>query len=194
MQAPKKANNRLNPMYQKSHWLVCALCLLFCLSTQAQKYISAIGIQGGNEEVGLSYQYRLIERNTVEGLLAFSTKHISITGLYKYHNPIITQGFNYFVGLGPHIGYLQETEETDYTYFGLSGITGVEFKFPALRLVITGSFRPSFHLNHPKNIQINAGVGFRYVLVRVKDQKKKQRQKRKGQKYDGGKIKFKKKK
>ena len=171
--------------------LFCLLILLFaCSSLSAQKYISAFGVQGGNGEIGLTFQQRILEKSTIEGLLTFSGSHVTLHGLYEFHEPIITKGLNFYVGAGPHVGTLKENGP----FWGISTMAGVEFKFPVMPLVISGSIRPEFHLGHPKSIEIQGGFSVKYVIISNRDRRKKQRKKRKNRAYESGKIRFKKKK
>ncbi len=172
-------------------YLFSLLILIFCCSSlSAQKYITALGIQGGDGEIGLTLQQRIFEKSTIEGLFTFSRSHFTLHGIYEFHRPIITKGLNFYVGAGPHVGTLKDNG----AYSGLTTIVGIEFKFPLMPMVISGTMRPEFHLGHPKSTQVKGGFSVKYVIISDRDRRKRQRQKKKGKAYKSGKIKFKKKK
>ncbi len=159
---------------RKIFLLIGLLVGTYCL--EAQRYISAVGLRGGKGGAGITYQQRLFPKHTVEGILSFGSDQTMFTGLYEYHKPLVTQGLNLYFGAGPHFG--RQRLETDSTgFWGLSGVVGAEFKFPALPLVISADVKPDFHVNHTKAMQWQTGVSIRYVLVSIRDVKKKKRQK-----------------
>lgn len=170
--------------------LLMLVAFLFCTELSAQKYITALGLQGGNGEIGVTFQQRVFGTSTVEGLLTFSTNHITMNALYEYHKPILTKGLNYYVGGGPHFGQLKD----EGPFVGATGIVGLEFKFPVLPIVFGASLRPEFHLNHPNNFELKSGIAVRYVLRTQREQNKSRKQKSKKGQYKSGKLKYKKKK
>lgn len=160
---------------------VIVLIFLSMPYLQGQRYSNALGLRGGGNEIGLTFQQRIAYQSTIEGLLTFSTNHYTLTGLYEFHQPMLTRGLNFYVGGGPHFGRLFKQGEIEANnYFGLSGILGLEWKFLAMPVLLSADLRPQFHLNHVKSMELRPGISVRYILTTQKEINKKTRLKSKG--------------
>lgn len=161
--------------------ILLVLCSIFCSSSlEAQKYGNAFGLRGGGGEAGLTFQQRIAFQSTVEAMFNFSTNHWVATGLYEHHQPMLTRGLNFYLGAGPHIGRLfKEGEIEGRNYFGLTGILGIEWKFPAMPILISADLRPQFHLNHVKSTELKPGIAIRYIMRTDREATRKSRMKSK---------------
>ncbi len=165
--------------------LIITTSILLLVATniaEAQRYISALGIRGGKNQflngasqIGLTYQQRFTKHSTIEVIGLYDLVSFSATGLLEFHTPIITKGFNYYIGFGAHLGHHQDTG----VYPGIDAILGLEWKISGIPLVLSYDVKPAFHLNHNKAVQFNTGVSVRYVIITEKALKKKQREKEK---------------
>ncbi len=179
--------------------IVSIFCCLIVLSSvfntaKAQSYVNALGLQGGNNDIGITLQQRIFEKSSLEALLSFSTNHGDLALMYQFHEPLLTKGLNFYVGAGPHLGLAGSKFKT--VYGGLTGIVGLEMRIPVMPLIFAASLRPQFHLNRPeKNYHINTAISVRYIITRNRDLRKKRRKKKrekKGSKYKSGNINYKK--
>jgi len=156
-----------------------AFCLSFLIGTNTltgQNYSTALGFRGGGDEIGITLQQRITQRTTFEPIITFTTQHVTLNGLFEFHQPILTNGFNFYVGGGPHIGRLFDER---LTYYGLTGIAGLEWKISIIPIVISADIHPEFHLEHPKNTELKYGISVRYVIVSKNAKQKKARKKEK---------------
>lgn len=174
-------------------YLWAVLLLLNIFSASAQRYGSALGVRWGRSHFGGTYQHRVADRNTLEGLLTFNKTEILVGGLFEWHDPLLFnwRSFTTYVGGGPHVGFFR-TDTLKKTFTGLSGIMGIEYKFPALPFVASLDFKPTFHFNHPNNdkrFEPQFAVSIRYVLLTYREQKKqwkkREKERNKKQKNDG---------
>lgn len=179
--AENGGKNLLRPAFVVRYSLLLVLCsLFFCVSLDAQRYGNAVGIRGGGGEVGVTFQQRIFYQSTLEGMFNFSVNHWVGTGLYEFHQPMLTRGLNFYLGAGPHFGRLfKDGELAGRYYYGLSGIVGIEWKFPALPIVISADLRPQFHLNHVKTTELRPGISIRYILRTERESTRKSRAKAK---------------
>ena len=99
--------------------------------------------------------------------------------LPKYHLPITGAGFNLFFGAGMHVGQLKEFGTT----YGYDLMAGIEWKLPALPVVISADVKPAYHINHRDWFDFPAAVSVHYVIAHeTKDKRKKDRKRRKKRK------------
>lgn len=155
------------------------ILILICFQLSAQKYGTAVGVRIGDARFGASVKQRILPRFSAEGIADFQSKSFQFTVLPKYHLPITGEGFNIFLGAGMHYGSLK-----DYgTTFGYDLIAGVEWKIPALPLVIGVDVKPAYHINHEDWFEFPAAVSIHYVLSKEsKEKRKKDRKRRKKRK------------
>lgn len=153
--------------------------VLISFQLSAQKYGTAVGIRLGDARYGMSVKQRIIPRLSAEAITDFQSNSFQFTILPKYHLPITGQGFNLFLGAGVHVGSLKEFGTT----YGYDLIGGIEWKIPALPLVISADVKPAYHINHEDWFEFPASVSVHYVITReTKAKRQKDREKRKKRK------------
>lgn len=157
------------------------LVILFFLSysLSAQKYGTAAGVLLGDARFGISVKQRFLPRFSAEAIADLKANSFQFTMLPKYHLPITGEGFNVFLGAGIHVGQLKEFGTT----YGYDLIGGIEWKIPALPLVISADVKPAYHINHEDWFEFPASVSVHYVITReTKAKRKRDREKRKRKK------------
>ena len=138
--------------------------LLLNGSVQAQKYITAAGLRIDKEAFGLTIQQRILPKSTLEGIGLIGKREVSGTVLFEQHFPIISNGFNYYIGAGGHVGNLK-----DYgNFYGADAIMGLEMKIPILPVNISLDLKPAFHVNHEDWFAFQGGFSIRTILIKQK--------------------------
>lgn len=85
----------------------------------------------------VSVKYFMDETNAVEGLISFGTR-FGIGGLYERHQLIGgTPGFKWFYGGGAYLGF-----EDKKTWFGPTGVVGLDYKFQNAPLNLSLDWKP----------------------------------------------------
>jgi hypothetical protein len=167
-------------MKQKAVFLVAVLFTAASLS--AQKYTTAAGIRVGSG-IGLTVQQHLWDKYTLEGIVQKSLLRdgMQVAALFERHNKLLFKGLNFYIGAGPHFGFYgneplddKSTTETNYikNSIGISAIGGFEMRFK--RLVLSYDFQPGVNITGgPKVLTTQTGVSARYILIKDKKAKKK---------------------
>ena len=129
--------------------------LFFCLTililgglyttASAQDYKVAVGIRLSTAPPTLnnsfSVKYFLDETNAIEGLASFSSR-FGLGGLYERHQLIgATPGFKWFYGGGAYVGF-----ESGQTWFGPTGVVGLDYKFPDYPINLSIDWKPELDL------------------------------------------------
>ena len=166
----------------RSHFMKMKLSfvlMVICFQLSAQKYGTAVGLRIGEDRYGVSVKQRVIQRFSVEAISDLEPDAFHFALLPKYHLPITGQGFNLFFGAGIHVGGLKEYGST----YGYDLMGGIEWKIPALPLVIAADIKPAYHVNHEHWFEFPASVSVHYAITREsKAKRKKDRIKRKKRK------------
>lgn len=153
--------------------------IIFSVELSAQKYGTAVGLRIGDTRFGLSVKQRILPRFSAEAITDLQSDSYQFTVLPKYHLPITGEGFNIFFGAGAHIGGLKEYGST----YGHHLIGGIEWKIPALPLVIGADVKPAYHINHEDWFEFPASISVHYVFSKeTKAKRMKQREKRRKRK------------
>ncbi|HHH52337.1 MAG TPA: hypothetical protein ENK91_01645, partial [Bacteroidetes bacterium] len=105
--------------------------LIFFVSTNvfSQKYNFAAGLRWGGD-FGISVSERIANKWTLEQNINAEDQYnyYSAFVLARYHQPIVTNRFNWFYGGGPGIVRVKETGDyPEATSLSLLGQTGLEF-------------------------------------------------------------------
>ncbi len=130
--------------------LIVALLVAMTSAISAQNYKTGIGARVGFFN-GLTVKHFLNQNNAVEGILNFRWDGVIITGLYEWQNPLPNaQGFDYYLGIGGHIGIFDDYEWGDddddaSTIVGLDLIIGLEYTFPQAPFTIGLDYKPAFN-------------------------------------------------
>lgn len=136
-------------------FLLAALLLAMTSTISAQYYRTGIGARVGFFN-GLTVKHFVNPNNAVEGILNFRWDGVIITGLYEWQNRLPNaQGFDYYLGLGGHIGFFDDydwDDDDDYddddtaTIVGIDLIVGLEYTFPKAPFTIGLDYKPAFNL------------------------------------------------
>jgi hypothetical protein len=102
------------------------------------------------------------------------TKEFTISALYEYQKPIAElPGLYWLVGAGPYFGTVsfkdsflpQEFQASANTYFGISGIGGLEYKLEKLPLAISADWMPAINISGGGGFSANnGGFGIKYTF------------------------------
>ncbi len=158
----------MNSLYNK---LILIVALITCCqAAKSQDYIMAGGIRTLSSPA-LTFKGFVMENNAMELIWSFRNDGMQWTGLYEMHSNALenrTNGFHWFYGFGPHIGYnrgyacenclLVDTITTDkghiitetkdipkraYLSLGMDVILGLEYRFVSLPLTAGIEYKPS---------------------------------------------------
>lgn len=165
-------------------------------SVKAQRYGTALGLRVGssdlNRTVGLTLEQRIQKRISAELILQSDfSRNTTFSALAKFHRPIISKRFNYYLGAGPAFGNeesfqkIPETRQIVHTYgnstFGLDMIGGLEMTIA--NAVISLDYKPNINIaGREEFFRGQVGISARTVLVKSKEQKKRAKQRQKARK------------
>ena len=158
--------------------LVLWPALLACSVLYAQRFNTTLGLRlERGDKIGISAQQRILDRTSLEGILAAAEREVEANFLIKQHFPLIGRGLNMYIGGGGHVGRLKDFGAT----YGVDAVMGVEHKILILPLVISVDFKPAYHLAHEDWVDFSTAFSVRYVLAKYKNgekrRKKRQREK-----------------
>ncbi len=155
----------------------------------AQSYNTAAGIRV-DKGFNFTAQQYIADGWTVEAMFhtPIVTKNVGVTFLAEKHFKVISRGFNFYAGGGPHYywrkGANGENADPYRNVFGLSGIAGLELSLG--RFNLSADVKPEFHLSGDISRVFSwngVGVSCRYIIdkrerkkdwdVRVKIRKRK---------------------
>lgn len=164
----------------------------------AQQYKMAGGFRIGDSE-GVAIKAFLNEQHAAEFLWTFRNTGMQWTGLFEFHAPALverTEGFYWYYGFGPHIGYNQGlgchgdciTQDTtqapggaiiiresynsskqNYFAMGMNFIMGLEYRFISLPLTVGLEYKPliEFFNRSQFNNQFNDfAISVKYTFIR----------------------------
>ena len=130
----------------------------------AQDYKLAVGIRFSTAAPtlnnSLSIKYFIDQSNAVEGLLSFGSR-FGIGGLYEKHQLIGgTPAFTFFYGGGAYLGF-----ESGQTWFGPTGVIGLDYKFPNAPVNLSLDWKPELDFIPNNNFVPDAfGLTARFVF------------------------------
>lgn len=139
-----------------------ACILISATQLNAQDYKTALGLRlsssGPAVNNSVSIKHFLNPKLAIEGLFTFDKK-AAIGGLLEIHNPMSTEGLQWFYGAGAYLGFDSDKTNTDRALMGAQGIVGLDYKFANLPLNLSLDWKPE--LNIIDNINFEpAAVGF----------------------------------
>jgi hypothetical protein len=148
---------------------IAVLFFALTIAVKAQDYKTSLGIRAGYP-YGITVKHFLSEKNAIEGILASRWGGFVVTGLYENeHWTGEYPGFNWFWGMGAHIGFWDNTPYFNSvnmtTVIGADAILGLEYTFDEIPLNLSLDLLPSINLigNYSWN-GINGGLSIRYVF------------------------------
>jgi hypothetical protein len=150
-------------------YLLIFLMVLASLGASAQKYRTAIGARIDRNDFGVTLQQKILEKSTLEGIFAVGSREVAGTALFEQHFPLLSKGFNYYLGGGAHVGTLKDHG----AFFGGDLILGTELKLPIFPLLFSFDIKPAVHVHHEDWFDFASGFSLRYILVKEKKEKKK---------------------
>jgi hypothetical protein len=115
-------------------------------SSKAQDYRFALGVRLSNQSPTLNNsitgKYFVTDRNAIEGLISFGSR-FGIGALLEAHRPFNTPGLSWFYGGGAYLGFDSEPSET---FFGPTGIIGLDYKFNNVPLNLSLDWKPELDI------------------------------------------------
>jgi hypothetical protein len=118
--------------------------LLLCNRAAAQDYRFAAGIRLSNSSPTLnssiSAKYFATDRTAIEGLVSFGSR-FGIGGLLEVHDHFSTPGLSWFYGGGVYVGFQDHN-----TYFGPTGIIGMDYTFPSAPVNLSIDWKPELDI------------------------------------------------
>ncbi|TAJ13266.1 hypothetical protein DMA11_09480 [Marinilabiliaceae bacterium JC017] len=142
-------------------------------ASMAQSSDRNIGLRlGGGHGFGAEISYQQpFEYNRIEVDLGWgSSSHWNgwgLTGLYQWVMPI-ESGFNWYLGVGPSLGYWSEKDEDkdiddQGMYLAAAGDIGIEYNFTEIPIQISLDARPELGLiNRWDAFDMSLGFSIRY--------------------------------
>jgi len=154
--------------------LVILLSIVIFTKSQAQKYNIAAGLRwGGN--LGLSVSERIAKRVTLEQNITSENTdyYYALSALVRYHQPLITNRFNWFYGGGIGLVGIKETDkyqESTATSFVLQ--TGLEYTLSRATFYV--ALEPyTFLANSHLRFKIDKMFSIKYIIFKRKSKWKK---------------------
>lgn len=111
-------------------------------AVSAQNYDWSLGVRLGGTS-GIAGKFALPSGNAVEGILSwnmFEDDTVMLTGLYEWIVPVINDDFNFYYGVGAHLG----TWNKDFA-FGADVIVGLEYKIPSAPIAFSVDWMPGLN-------------------------------------------------
>ena len=114
-------------------------------SPGAPDYKMAVGIRFSTAAPtinnSISFKYFIDQTNAVEALASFGSR-FGLGGLYERHQLIgATPAFTWFYGGGAYVGF-----ESGQTWFGPTGVVGLDYKFPNAPVNLSLDWKPELDI------------------------------------------------
>ncbi|HQW55717.1 MAG TPA: hypothetical protein PK076_06295 [Saprospiraceae bacterium] len=154
-------------------WLVLITLCFGTVTLSAQKYRTAAGIRIGTE-FGLTVQQLLWDEYTLEGIVqkGFFNDIATASVLFEKHQKILSKGFNFYIGAGPHYGFYTRDRGERKNPLGVTAIAGIEMRFE--RVVASFDFKPAINIVGGDRIfDTQTALSLRYVLIKAKKKEQK---------------------
>src|ERR1700743_2617036 len=130
---------------------IIILCLVFLTVSglynhlSAQDYKLAVGIRFSTAAPtlnnSLSIKYFIDESDAIEGLVSFGSR-LGVGGLYEKHQLIGgIPAFRFYYGGGAYLGF-----ESGKTWFGPTGVLGLDYKFPNAPVNLSLDWKPELDI------------------------------------------------
>ncbi len=137
----------------------------------AQEYRMALGIRLSNSTPTLnnsvSRKYFVTNRSAIEGLISFGSR-FGLGGLLEIHNPLSVEGLRWYYGAGAYVGFESNPSQT---FFGPTGVIGLDYKFPNAPVNISLDWKPELDIIPDINFVPDAfGLSVRFAFASKKQQ------------------------
>lgn len=123
---------------------VCALFVTQQL--HAQDYRLALGIRLSNSTPTLNNsvtgKYFVTDKTAVEGIVSFGSR-FGMGGLIEIHRPLNVPGLRWFYGAGAYLGFENNPSQT---FFGPTGILGLDYKFNNVPINLSVDWKPELDI------------------------------------------------
>jgi hypothetical protein len=123
---------------------VILFIMLLCQRAAAQDYRFAAGVRLSTSSptlsTGISGKYFATDKTAIEGILAWGNR-FGFGGLLEIHNKFQTPGLSWFYGGGAYLGF----EDGD-TYFGPTGVVGLDYKFTSAPVNLSLDWKPELDI------------------------------------------------
>jgi hypothetical protein len=132
----------------------------------SQSYKTAVGLKGGYPGFGsLNVKHYISGSNAIEGSIGGSANFLWLQGLYEINKSLPTDGLNWYVGVGPSIGFANTNNNTSDGLFLMgTGLIGIEYTFQDLPINIALDSGPSIEVVPSFGFQWGGGFAIRYTL------------------------------
>ena len=139
----------------KKYFLLLILPLIVVASagSASAQYNNAVGLRLG-PAWGITFKHKMSDAAGLEFLLNTHWGGFSVTGMYEHHIPVLTDGMNFYIGGGAHLGFYGGNGRYDKywdnygggAYLGLDGILGLEYTFSEIPLNLSIDWKPAFDI------------------------------------------------
>ena len=147
--------------------VLCILFIFFIGSfVSAQGYKTAVGFKGGYPGYGsISAKHYLNSINAIEANLGAGLNGLTVQGLYEWNHPLPTNGLNWYLGVGPNIGFLTNNSTIGSAfYLSGSGLIGIEYIFDNIPLDLALDAGPIVQVIPSFGLGWGGGIAVRYTL------------------------------
>ena len=120
-----------------------AALMVATLTVSAQDYNWAVGVRGG--ALSVLTAKKNLGNNAIEAGLSLGTHTINVDATYQWQQPIITDGFHLYYGVGGYAG-LYAVENVSNLHLGAEGVLGLEYKIPGAPIALSVDYRPTFNI------------------------------------------------
>lgn len=135
-------------MYYKSSIFIGFLLLLALFLPQdnlkAQDYRFGLGLRLSTSAPTLNNsvtgKYFVTERGAIEGLITIGQR-FAVGGMLQVYQPFSVEGLKWFYGGGAYVGF-----EDNETYFGPTGILGLDYKFSNAPVSVSLDWKPELDI------------------------------------------------
>lgn len=135
-------------------------------------YTTAIGVKFAPGAFTVKHFFN--NQIALEGLGYFYSNAFRVTALVEFHHDIANaEGLRWYIGPGAHVSFVK-FKGYGYTYVGIDGVLGLDYKFKNIPLNMSIDWQPSFEFgsdpingtfkNGPGFTGGFAGIGIRYVI------------------------------
>lgn len=124
--------------------LFTAAMIIMGMQSHAQDYRFGLGLRLSNSTPTLNSavtgKYNITERSSVEGMVSFGSR-FGMGALLELHQNFSTPGLRWFYGGGAYVGWQDKN-----TYFGPTGILGIEYTFPSAPIAVSADWKPELDI------------------------------------------------
>lgn len=129
----------------------------------AQDYRLGLGVRLSNSIPTLNNavtgKYFVTDKTAIEGMVSFGSR-FGIGALLEIHNPLDIEGLQWLYGGGIYLGF-----EDKQTFFGPTGILGLDYKFKDVPINLTLDWKPELDFTPEVNFVPDAfALSVRFTL------------------------------